>query len=419
MLDFTRSNENRTVEGAMIAFCGVVLTVFGLNYMKHAGQGEWKPWRMRTSQAPLWGLAFFSWGFGQSLQVIGLWLAPESVVATVANAATVVNAVVASRLFGEPFRLRPPLHGTAVDWCCNWDLLAVLQLTLGACLVVVSAPSLEVESYSAADEAGILTGRPFGVAIGVSVAAGGAAAARIAVERRDANTGRLPPSPGVGLSFGALAGVTGALSFTATKLWLLLANSSLAGNTSEAWRHPVGWATLLIAATTTFANMVALFAGMASQEALVVIPAYYIVQTVLTAVQELALFSLYPELLIEPRQCVLFLLGIALCVWGVSATGYRQQPAGAGQRPAQLLDADVRWTLESLPEGRAETEVPLRSAAEPLEPVSEHPQPAEVTSGTRASAGAGGAGAAGPGAGTSASAACSPDASRASGGGSK
>ncbi|KAG8464484.1 hypothetical protein KFE25_003547 [Diacronema lutheri] len=338
----------------MIAFCGVVLTVLGLNYMKHAGQGEWQPWRMRASRAAPWALAFLSWAFGQGLQVIGLWLAPESVVATVANGSTFINAVVASHLFGEPFSLRPPAHGGLSTWLCGWDLLAVVLLTAGASLVVVSAPSLDVESYTAAEEARLILGRPFGVAVGVSVAAGASAAARIIGERGERESGRLPTSPQLGLAFGALAGVTGALSFTATKLWLLLANSSLAGRTGEAFLHPVGWASLIVAGGTTLGNMVALFSGMATQEALVVIPAYYIVQTVLTAVQELALFSLYPDLLLQPDECVLFLVGIALCVWGVSATGHRTPPADAGARPAQLLDGgDPRWSLESLDELRS------------------------------------------------------------------
>lgn len=326
--------RHMTAMGAAVALVGVVLTVLGLNWMKHVGDGESRPWRLGHRKAALWFLSFCAWGVGQLLQVVGLWLAPESVVATVANCATVLNALIASRLFGERFSILPPSGRGPCSCLCGWDLLSVIMLTGGACLVVVCAPVLHEASYTAAQVVRILLGRPFLVTLAITLAAGAGGSARIAADKGTPEGKTTPNDPALGLAYGAVAGVTGSLSFTATKLWLLLASAALGGSGSaSAWRHPVAWVCLASSALTTFANMVALFAGMASQEALVVIPTYYIAQTVLTALQELALFSLYPELLAEPLEFAGFSAGIALCVWGVASSGQRPRsdaPEGRG-----------------------------------------------------------------------------------------
>jgi hypothetical protein len=90
-----------------------------------------------------------------------------------------------------------------------------------------------------------------------------------------------------GLAYGFFSGVCGSFTYSATKIGFLLWGDP------HSWSNWVFYMFWLGACVAELGNIVSTNIGMYYQEAMVVVPAYYVSMSVFTTLQTLALFSLY------------------------------------------------------------------------------------------------------------------------------
>ena len=324
--------------GAVLALLGIVATVAGLLGLKiHGNTG-----RIRECTKNIrWYAAIAGWCIGQLLQLLAVRLASEPVVAAVTTLAVPVNALLAWRYLGERIT--------------QWDWVSIVIMLLGAGLVVFSSPQYSKQGLSVSEEGALFTS-PTGVvmlgATGVVSCVAGFAVMR----------GRRHGGTSAGLGFGLFAGVSGALSITTAKLcWLLLYDSTHGGENlfTQAPTYVFGFTSFI----GEVGMAVAVYLGLRSGEATVVVPAYYISMTVLASLQGLLLFDQIG--CFSPAGGSAFGIGVLLaCGAVVLMAGVRKPNAclgtelGSSPREAPLMadvpaasDAPVSGTASSGPPG--------------------------------------------------------------------
>ena len=297
------------VGGALLAMLGVTITVIGLHGMKvHGAVGSArccsKPWR--------WSAYGGLWATGQLIQLLAVKLALEPVVTAVSNFAIIVNAYLASRMLGESIG--------------KVDVVSVVVMILGACLVVAFTPQPAFRTLSIAGLAHLWSSSPLptvGIIVTTLFAAAALPRAVLSCTRPRTYAGY---SVG-GVAFGLLAGYTGATSVTCASLdWLLFDNYGLVALLSG---DAAGAAVAL--GFGAFAGevgmVVALFFGMAHHEASVVVSTYYITMTVFGAVQGLFTMQTIGDLDAISGTC--FALGVLLCLAAVSTMAFLRSGRGA------------------------------------------------------------------------------------------
>lgn len=254
------------IGGAVLALLGIIATVAGLLGLKlHGNTGRIR----ECTKGFRWYLSIVGWCFGQLLQLLAVRLASEPVVAAVTTLAVPVNALLAWRYLGERIT--------------RWDWLSIVIMLLGAGLVVFSSPQYSKQGLSLSEE-GALFSTPSAM-VGVIATAVVTCVAGGAVMR-----GRRHGGTSAGLGFGLIAGVSGAISITTAKLcWLLLYDSTHGGENlfKQVPTYILGFTSFI----GEVGMAVAVYLGLRSSEATVVIPAYYISMTVLASLQGLLLFD--------------------------------------------------------------------------------------------------------------------------------
>lgn len=253
--------------GALLALLGIVASVAGLLGLKiHGSVGQIRS----CTKGIRWYLAIAGWCFGQLVQVFAVRLTSEPVVAAVTALAVPVNALLAWRYLGERIT--------------QWDWLSIVLMLLGAGLVVFTAPQYSKQGLSVREEGALFTASPSAV-VGV-VATGVVACVACYAVMRDRRHGGTSAS----LGFGLFAGVSGASSITAAKLcWLLLYDSTHGGE--NAFTQPPTYVLGFASFIGEVGMAVAVYLGLRSGEATIVVPAYYISMTVHASLQGLLLFG--------------------------------------------------------------------------------------------------------------------------------
>ena len=275
--------------GALLTMIGVSFTVLGLHGMTVNG-------RVGRVSACTMSLRWYGyvcmWAFGQALQLLAVQFAEEPIVATSSNFAIVVNAVLAHSMLGEPIGLV--------------DVLAIVAMAAGACLVVVFVPrSMDTLSLLQLDE--LFTGSPWALS-GLAVTT--CLPLVLAIPRLVL---RAPHAPGSGgIAWGLLAGWSGATSMTAAKICMLLFDNYAWHVFALLWAWPVG----LICFLGEVGMVAFVYQGMGQYEASVVVPTYYVSMTILASVQALCIFPTKGARL-STTSTVGFSLGVLVCLVAV------------------------------------------------------------------------------------------------------
>jgi hypothetical protein len=303
--------------GAGLTVIGVAITVFGLNGMKYyqTKSGLPQPWKMPRAMLAKWLGTLFLWGFGQVVMLSAVNYATSDVCAATANIALVVNAFVANWLFGESFNVFPICTGNILTWLLHWDLGAILYNIGGAVLVVFSAPELK-DSKLPKDLKGVknqISGNALFLWTMI------ATVVLMVLKTLFVTAKRGKKSTLQGLAYGFFAGACGGVCYTLTKVGFLLTNDD------KAWHSWVFYTLWMSAGVFELLNVVATNIGMYYQEAMVVVPAYYVSMSIFSTLQELALFKLYDEF--TPQSTAKYVTGLALCIIGVGIIAYRPDSA--------------------------------------------------------------------------------------------
>lgn len=312
--------------GGVLAVLGVSISVLGLHGLKrHGGEGSV---RQCTMPARWWGY-FAMWSAGQLMQLLAVELATEPVVAAVSNFAVIVNLFLAQRMGGE--------RVTAIDvWC-------MLSMLAGACLVVAFVPRPRAHELDLAQLRQLFAASALPLLGQVCSGVLAACALPAAVLSWQGWNAR---GSGGGVAFGLLAGYFGATSVSAAKLCWLLFNHYLL----DVARLPAAWALGAASFGTELLMVAALFCGMQSAEAAVVVPTYYVTLTLFASLQGLCTFDLLPAFV--PATLAGFVAGVGLCVGAVvlmahararppiRLTGGVASPPSPRRNPHRPLDAN-------------------------------------------------------------------------------
>ena len=299
--------------GAFVALVGIIMTVAGLIGVKHFGKAGTiqdcnKGWR--------WAASVLSWCVGQLLQLCAVELATTPVVTAVATLAVPTNALLAWKFLGEPLT--------------RMELLAIVAMTIGAGMVVFSAPQQGKASMTVAQVGDLFTASWL-PAIGSVVTGLVACAAAFAVRR----PARRPGGSSESMGFGVLAGVSGASSITAAKLCWMLFDDTVSGG-QNAFLQPALYLIGVFSALGEAGMAVALFYGLARGESTMVVPAYYISMNVTGSGQGLCLFGKFKCFTAVTGP--VFGIGVLLaCVAVALMAAWRRAPV-ASERGTPLME---------------------------------------------------------------------------------
>ena len=126
--------------GAFVALIGIVVTVAGLIGLKLYGStGSLR----QCTKGWKWTSSLAAWCVGQLLQLCAVELASEPVITAVSTLAVPANALLAWKILGEPVTRK--------------ERLAIVAMTVGAGMVVVSSPQQARSAMTVRQEEALLT----------------------------------------------------------------------------------------------------------------------------------------------------------------------------------------------------------------------------------------------------------------------
>jgi drug/metabolite transporter (DMT)-like permease len=126
--------------GAFVALVGIVVTVAGLIGLKRYGStGSLR----QCTKGWKWTSSLAAWCVGQLLQLCAVKLASEPVITAVSTLAVPANALLAWKILGEPVTRK--------------ERLAIVAMTVGAGMVVVSSPQQARSAMTVRQEEALLT----------------------------------------------------------------------------------------------------------------------------------------------------------------------------------------------------------------------------------------------------------------------
>ena len=204
----------RQISGAALVIIGVGITVAGLHGLKIYDAGGSV---RRCNKQCRWYGSLTVWAFGQFLQLLGVYLAAEPVVAAFSTTSAILsNAWLSWKLQGEK---QTPI-----------DFVAMAIMILGAIFVGLSCPpapnrSLSLEDYWTLFESPV----PWvGLVATTFIAAAAVPRALQTIfypqsEEKLGCFGLLQIGPSGGVAMGLMAGYTGGTAITATKLFFVRA----------------------------------------------------------------------------------------------------------------------------------------------------------------------------------------------------
>ena len=322
------SADRGQVYGALIELVGATICIVGLNLQRWAAL-----WLEKNEQAEGFLIRFGGWRWlfaisvfltGQIVQTVAYAYGTQTLVSAVSNVSLVVNVVIAHAFFGEHFSVWPQ-HDFGPRWLIGWDLGAMVILLGGSVVTAIFAPVGAKETYNLASLRDLFEEPIFVGFLCVVLALTGVCVwqAYWVVPQLDASR----QASWGGLMFATAAAALGSISITLSKVSVLLLKTTLSG--SNQFRQVSAWIFVVAFIGAAILNLRVLNQGLAKFEAMLIIPIYYVVSTLLTMLSGELLYQTYE--LFTRAEFAYFAVGVACSLAGVYLLAHHDEMPGEGE----------------------------------------------------------------------------------------
>eukprot|EP00937_MAST-01D_sp_MAST-1D-sp2_P000571 g571.t1 len=341
------------VMGVLLMFIGTTLSVTGLNGQKWGLM--WNEARAEEDRVGLnrnwrWAAGFVCFFVGQITEMVSHCCAAQSLLVAVSNVSLVTNGIIARLAFGETFNVYPQQFWPPHKIIVGWDFGATLIILGGTVLAVLYAPEFKADEMTL-EVISCLTssGTGFHVYCGLAVAFILWCLYQIcnALPREERETGKRPPRGG--FVYAMLSAATGSFVVTLAKIVVLVLKDGFERpQVFDEFMTYLYIVCLACAAVTTLTN---LNLGLARYDSIVVLPTYYVFNTLLAMCSGMLLYQTYKTF--GTLQACMFGLGICMSLGGVALLAVREgeaedeekvdgdgDPVSAGAVEAELEDGD-------------------------------------------------------------------------------
>ena len=308
--------------GALIQIVGSSISIIGLNAQKWAMDEQAKmdeAERARCCSSWRWTLAFLVFTGGQIVQTAAYAYGSQSLVSAMSNLSLVTNAFIATLFFGEPFTMRPIHSGLRVFE--GWDLGAVLVLIIGTLLAGLYAPVPPETKFDLQTLTDLFLQVHFLLWLGATVLLLifslmwwiAYIEPLLSASEADKQPQNASAVRSGGLVFSFASAAVGSISVTLSKIVVLLVRESLEGKNQ--FTSAGAYIFLVAFIACAILSLMVLNAGLARFEAVIVIPVYYVLSTIMIIISGELLYNSYENF--TPSTAVIFTVGILLSLWGV------------------------------------------------------------------------------------------------------
>jgi len=320
-------NKNQLI-GALIQVVGSSVSIIGLNAQKWAMEVQDKlseEERASSCASWRWTLALGVFTLGQIIQTAAYAYGSQSLVSAVSNLSLVTNALIATLVFDEPFTMRPVHGGLRIFE--GWDLGAIVVLIIGTVLAGLYAPPATEAKFDLVTLQALFLQTHFLVWLGITVfillfaltwwiafvEPQLTAAELDAAKDKDAKRRSERALRTGGMLFSFAAAAIGSISVTLSKIVVLLIKESI--EVTNQFTNAAAFIFVVGFIGCAVLSLLVLNAGLARFEAVIVIPVYYVLSTILIIVSGELLYNTY--LNFTETTATLFSIGIAISLFGV------------------------------------------------------------------------------------------------------
>ena len=287
--------------GAALMLTGTTLTVLGLNGQKFGhmwgeeqeAKGKKKPTTLAKNWR--WVLGFAAFFVGQFTEWAAQGFASQEVCVSISNVSLVTNALIAKFFFGEDFNTKPPFGWCTFRLFFGWDLGATVMILSGTVCAVMVAPAFDSADWTLDKLQDATMGTAFLSYIGVTVFATFWCIYQIcnSLPKEEAATGKRPARGG--FIYAILSALTGSYVVTLSKIVLLIFKNAIAGagEDGKEFSEPATYVYLVLLAVCAISTLTNLNMGLARYNSLVVLPTYYVFNTVLAIFSGMLFYSTY------------------------------------------------------------------------------------------------------------------------------
>jgi hypothetical protein len=346
MLNANASSGDMLI-GVLLQLTGTTLTVLGLNGQKY-GHMWGEEQKEQHGEAPKlsknwrWGLGFAGFFIGQFTEWAAQGFASQEVCVSLSNVSLVTNAVVASVIFGETFNFKPPK-----GWCTpkvffGWDFGATFVILSGTVATVIVAPAFESSDWTLPRLQDAVVGTAFLSYISATVAATFWCIYEICyrLPKEEQMTGKRPSRGG--FVYAILSALTGSYVVTLSKIVLLIVKNAFAGDGQggSEFTEPSTYIFMVLLAVCAVTTLTNLNMGLARFNSLIVLPTYYVFNTILAIFSGMLFYSSYNDFKGKPDNpfntgypgnVVCFGCGAVFTLLGVFFLAQREAEAEEGE----------------------------------------------------------------------------------------
>ena len=283
-----------------------------------------------TASRPLppqrWLAAISIFLVGQIVQTVAYAYGTQTLVSAVSNVSLVVNVVIAHAFFGEKFSVFPQ-HEFGWKWLIGWDLGAMVVLLGGSVVTAIYAPVGGKENFDLASLRALFEAPIFVGFLCADLALTGAClwqAYRVVPKLEAAQQASWG-----GLMYATAAAALGSISITLSKVSVLLLKTTLSG--SNQFGQLSAWIFVVAFIATAILNLRVLNQGLAKFEAMLVIPIYYVVSTLLTMLSGELLYQTYQ--LFTRSEFGAFTVGVSASLAGVYLLAHHDEGGASDGGP--------------------------------------------------------------------------------------
>lgn len=343
--------------GVLLQLTGTTLTVLGLNGQKYGHMwgenqealGKEKPKTLAKNWR--WVLGFAAFFIGQFTEWAAQGFASQEVCVSLSNVSLCTNAIIATCFFGEEFNIKPPL-----GWCTwriffGWDLGATVVILSGTVCAVMVAPAFESSDWTLDKLQDATLRTPFLSFCGGTLLATFWCIYQIcySLPKEEEATGKRPTRGG--FIYAILSALTGSYVVTLSKIVLLIFKNAIAGtgNDGEEFQQAATYVYMALLATCAVSTLTNLNMGLARYNSLVVLPTYYVFNTVLAIFSGMLFYSSYNDFKGKPANpfntgypgnTIMFGFGASFTLLGVFFLAQREAEAEEAEKEEKEGDTE-------------------------------------------------------------------------------